>query len=569
LNGPPAGPPLAAPPAAALPTLLRFRDVLVALVAAVAYLPSLRNLYTWDDVLVYAVRRDLSTASLGTLFDGGYFLRYREDTYRPVVTLTYMLDHRLGGSPILAGHLQGLIWHALAAVATAALAARVLARRTELGALLPPTLGPLVAGIFFAVHPAATEAALSIGFREDVIATVFAAASVLLALRGGRWLVAALAAYVLAFFAKENAIVVPGLLLVGRLALPTLRLPRRALALELAAFGLVSAACLVVRFGIMPGPSGYADPVGGSYAATIVAVPRIFAHYLRLLVVPWPLLVHYAGMFPLGAPFVTQLPWLVLDLIFLGCVGWLLRARSPVGFGLAWFVVALLPMLNLIPLRFVAADRFTYLPLVGGALAMGALTDLAERSPLRGRAGARAALGAALITLVALTERRIPVWHDDISLWRETVKQNPHAYAGHFVLATGLAAAGDGPHALREHELALAECPRETRFGRERVCAYYASVLGFQLTELGDLPGARRAFLTSLDMQASFLPGNVGLGLIALRGGDLAGARRYEVLARAADFGVSELQPLLLGLRTEIDRVARGDLSRWTGWASY
>src|SRR5262249_23525485 len=163
------------------------------------------------------------------------------------------------------------------------------------------------------------EAPLSIGFREDMIVCFFALASLLLTLRGGwRLRIAALVAYALALFAKENAAIFPALLVLTRLTEAREGpLDRRALLRELAGYLAVTAGYLVIRFGVMASPQSFADPAGGTYAATIVAIPRIFAHYLRLLVVPWPLMVLYAHMFPMGEPWIGQLPWLALDIAFL------------------------------------------------------------------------------------------------------------------------------------------------------------------------------------------------------------------------------------------------------------
>jgi hypothetical protein len=539
------------------PTLGWRRAALIAVVAAAAYAPILRHGDTYDDEMVMLSRADLREAHLATLFDRGYFGRYREDTYRPMVTASYMVDHNVSrdlDGARRAGHLQNIAWHAATSVMVAALAVRILPAASGVGAI--------AAGVFFAIHPAATEAAVSIGFREDVMAACFSLASLCLALsrRRGR-LAGALLLFALGLLSKENAVVVPALLFLLRCTLRPADPPRaRALVKEMAGYALVTAGFLYVRFGAMASPDAYTDPLGGTYAATVVAVPRIFAHYLRLLVVPWPLCAQYAHMFPLGASFVSQLPWLLLDLAVLVGLLRLLRRRADLGYGLIWFCVALSPMLNLIPIRFAAADRFMYLPLAGGALTAGGLVAAGyEASGPAARSGARVTLwsacGLSALVLLTLTELRIPAWRDDLALWTDTLRRNPRAYTAHYFMYQHFLGSHDKRRARMALESAVATCPRQNNFGRVRHCSYYAAVLGFERVESGQLVAARDAFNLALDFDSQSVPALTGLGHVALREGDLARARRYEAMGTMLNPLVPQVRALLDGLGEAIRQV--------------
>jgi hypothetical protein len=528
--------------------------VLVALAAAAVYAPTMGNDYTLDDALIVETAPDRKHAPLTTLFDPGYFERYNQDTYRPTATFLSMLNHRIGIDPRHAGHAQSILWHVGAATLVHALAARFL-----------PAAGALAAGLTFAVHPVGTEATVSIGYREDVIATALVVASLLLsALGGSRRRLAALAVYALALFAKENAVVLPALLVLMRLALRgRAPLDRRTLVVDVVTFGLVTVGYLAIRFGVMASPEAFADPKGGTYGDTLVAVPRIFAHYVRLLVVPWPLLVQYAHMFPFGASWSSQLPWLVLDLAFLVAAVRLVRSHPPIGFGLLWFAIALAPVLHIVPMRVSAADRFMHLPLAGGALAFGGAAALIwERAK---RPAARRALaacgGAALALLVVLTERRISAWHDDLTLWRDTLAHNPRAYLGHLVLANDHADHGRPDLAGHELEKALNTCPRESEFGRKRFCVQYAVMLGFNRRAAGWPDAARAAFQEALALVPSSAPALVGLGYLHLDAGELGEASRHAQLAMAAEENGPAVRELVQSFNAQ---VARAAAASWT-----
>jgi hypothetical protein len=517
-------------------------------IAALTYAPALHNQYTLDDHSETIV--DLAQAPFSTLFDRAYFQRYDQDTYRPVSTLSSMIGHRLGADPLVAGHVQNALWHAGATVLVTVFAGRMLAP------------GPaLFASLVFAVHPAASEAALSIGFREDLIVCFFALASLLLTLRGGRGpRLAALAAYALALFAKENAIVLPALLVLTRLTVARNGpVDWRALARELAGYLAVTAGFLVVRFGVMASPRSFADPAGGTYASTIVAVPRVFAHYLKLLVLPWPLMVLYAHVFPIGEPLSGQLPWLALDVVVLVGAVRLARTRPPLGLGLLWFAVALIPVLHFVPMRVFAADRFLYLSMVGGAIAAGTALEMAiaaaHRPAQRGMVLGGA--GAILLALLAVTEQRVKVWHDDISLWTDTLRHNRKAYMGHYVLGANLEERGQFEQARRELEAALADCPRESLFGRQRFCAPYAVAVGFARIKTHDIPAAREAFGLSFEYAADNPPGIVGLGYIDMLEGNIAEARRKADRATRLSAGIEHNGEALAQFRALLDRVER------------
>jgi hypothetical protein len=530
------------------PTARHRHRVALAVVAALTYAPALHNQYTLDDHAEAIV--DLAQAPFSTLFDRTYFQRYDQDTYRPVSTLSSMIGHRLGADPLVAGHVQNALWHAGNTVLVTVLAGRMLAP------------GPaLFASLVFAVHPAASEAALSIGFREDLIVCFFALASLLLTLRGGRGpRLAALAAYALALFAKENAIVLPALLVLTRLTVARHGpVDRRALARELAGYLVVTAGYLVVRFGVMASPRSFADPAGGTYGATIVAVPRIFAHYVKLLVLPWPLMVLYAHIFPIGEPVIGQLPWLALDVAVLAGAVRLARTRPPLGLGLLWFAVALAPVLHLVPMRVAAADRFLYLSMVGGAIAAGAVLDMAlaaAHQPAQRRmvwAGA----GATLLVLLVLTEQRVKVWHDDVSLWTDTLRHNRNAYMGHYVIGANLDERGQFEPARRELEAALADCPRESIFGRQRFCAPYAVAVGFARIKTHDIRAAREAFALSFEYVADNVPGIVGLGYIDMLEGNIGEARRKADRATRLSATIDHNTEALAQFRALLDRAER------------
>jgi hypothetical protein len=96
----------------------------------------------------------------------------------------------------------------------------------------------------------------------------------------------------------------------------------------------------------------------------------------------------------------------------------LLRKRAPAAaVGLAWLALALAPVMQIVPILNVAAERFLYLPSLGFVIALAALFAWGRRR----RPALVLGLAAAMLTLFAVrTLWRWPDWRDDRALNQTT-----------------------------------------------------------------------------------------------------------------------------------------------------
>ena len=437
---------LPAPPSAA-PAAGDHPWVLVVLAGLLAFGGGLANRFTYDDRLVIEeaepLLRDLPLAS--TVFSQDYFVTSHESTFRPVVTFSYALDYALGGLSPFVYHLQSLLWHLGSALLLYALARRLLPR--------PARRAALVAGLLFAVHPLLTEAIDNPSFREDPLATFFSLAALLFALRKGRGaLAAAIGCYLVALFAKESAFVLPVFLLGARWLLGEQREAREKW-LEAGGFAAATLFFILIRFRVMTSGPDYGEYPGGTLVPTVLGTPRIFVHYVKLLVAPWPLCADYSGVFDFP-PATRDLVLSVVLLLALVAAGYVAGRRNRlVAFGLGWFLVALGPISNLIAIPVPAAERFLYLPFAGIALAVAAgWAELDARLTDRLRPIARWAGLAAIVALAVLTNLRHPVWHDNMALWGRTVRDFPRAWGARHGYGVELKERGELDRAAGELE---------------------------------------------------------------------------------------------------------------------
>jgi tetratricopeptide (TPR) repeat protein len=115
---------------------------------------------------------------------------------------------------------------------------------------------------------------------------------------------------------------------------------------------------------------------------------------------------------------------------------WAARRRRPgLAFGIAWTVLALLPVSNiLVTSGILLAERTLLLPSVGAMLAAGAIAAAVVRRAQSGqpalRWAAAAGLGALLVLGAVRSARRQAAWVDTPSVVRDLVRDAPLNYRG-------------------------------------------------------------------------------------------------------------------------------------------
>ncbi|MEJ2083304.1 MAG: hypothetical protein P8Y94_14305, partial [Acidobacteriota bacterium] len=111
---------------------------------------------------------------------------------------------------------------------------------------------------------------------------------------------------------------------------------------------------------------------GGSFETDLGTSFKLFFHYVRLAVFPYPLLADYTGrVFPVSQGLLepATLAAAVFMVAFLAIAIWLFSRYPLVSVGMLWFAAAVAPVLQFIPFHELAADHFLYVPLLGVAIA--------------------------------------------------------------------------------------------------------------------------------------------------------------------------------------------------------
>jgi tetratricopeptide (TPR) repeat protein len=169
-----------------------------------------------------------------------------------------------------------------------------------------------------------------------------------------------------------------------------------------------------------------------------------------------------------------------------------LRRAPLAAIGLLWAFVSLAPVLNVLPVGVLMAERFLYLGSVGFCLwAGGWPSALAERAALAGGpwpARARWIPAASLLLLALLATRTVlrnAEWRDPLSLYQAELRHAPRDVTVNNNLAVAWLGRGEPRRAAERLAVALEVAPF---YWRAHVN------LGIARHRLGDLAGARAAF---------------------------------------------------------------------------
>ncbi len=395
---------------------------LIACFSTLFYTNSFGNFFVWNDwTLIIENFLVHDWRNLPEIFTSAFWkplLGEPFQIYRPLVSLSFMVDFDLWALNPFGYHLTNVSLHVLNS-----LLAYFLAR------CYVSALTALIAALFFAVHPIHTEAVTYISGRGELIMTFFLLSGVLVFLKSEKrtsWLLylVSLPLFFFALLTKETAVIFPLLLLTADVTAfpsswqsdPSRRLARHIGPLLVLGFYYSLRNIFV---GIMSVYSLAVTDFVGHLLLALKAVPL----YLGLLLFPWNL--HFLHPLRVSSPLDLQI---FLAIILLVGAGWWLRyakrsGNQAVRFALLWFLVGLAPVVYFIGLNVPLLEGWTYLPSLGFVLLVALGLDALKR-----RTDSRIPLLLTLwivVLLGGLTLYRNRDWKDDMEISLHTVAASP------------------------------------------------------------------------------------------------------------------------------------------------
>lgn len=402
------------------------------------------ELLEWDDHINFVDNvewRGLAPTHLAWMFT-----TFHHGPYQPLTWLTFGVDYVLTGVDPVALHRTNLAFHAATTAAFFAFAhtfTRAAFPAARAGALW---VSALCAALFFGAHPLRVESVAWVTERRDVVSGLFYVLMLLFwtrhVRRGGThwtrdtWL--ACACFLLALLAKGTGMLLPLALFVFDWAIPRRTATDagspgaaapslRALVVEklpfLALGAVFAAVALYGQYQLGTTLSGLDSYGPRARVLQTLLGSATYPAQTALLLETSPFHPHPGALG--GFTLLDFLPFGVLAAVLV--LAFVLRLRGVIAAWIAFVVVAL-PILGLAQAGpQLTADRYSYLSCMSFALLLGtAITWASVRASAGGLVAS--ALGLALCAYAAArTHALVPVWHDDVALWRRATVAHPDA----------------------------------------------------------------------------------------------------------------------------------------------
>jgi hypothetical protein len=298
--------------------------------------------------------KEISWANTKTFFTSFYF-----GNYGPLTLLSYAFDYRMGRLKPLTYHTTNLLFHLLNCILVFWLV-------NLLSGAAPVAF--LVA-MLFGIHPLHVESVAWISERKDVLYSFFFLSSLIsyvkyLHKKQTLFYILSLLLFLASCLSKAMAITLPFVLFLIEYLLRH-KIDKKTLFGKLP-FGLISLVFCIITLLTQYGPS-HAKPAHlFSFLDNILRAGYGLMFYIYKIILP----VRLSGLYPnpqnIGGnyPMVFFLAPLVIILLILLIIKF--RNNRKVIFGTGFFIITILPVLQLLPVGWaIAADRYTYIPAIG------------------------------------------------------------------------------------------------------------------------------------------------------------------------------------------------------------
>lgn len=343
--------------------------VVIALAALIVFFNTFQNDFAFDDESVIQNNESITNLSnIPSFFTGDNgFHKVIGKYYRPIVSISYTIDYALYGLSPKGFHVTNVLIHLIASLLLFRIFTLLFAKSKYCNII------SLLITLVFVVHPIHTESVSWISGRTDSIATLFFFAAFLYYIKfsdsenkSNKFLIFSLLYYFIGLLSKEMIITMPVIIVLYDFIYK--KKPFSYIKENFKTYALF-AGVTIFYFGIrylalkdIPDRMSYLYFIGKDASVVFFTMIKTVPLYFKLLLFPVNLLYHYNGVLPDS----TSLdPNVIFSIIFvLGMIVsavLLFKKQSEISFVLLFFLVTLLPVMNIIPTMNFMAERFLYM----------------------------------------------------------------------------------------------------------------------------------------------------------------------------------------------------------------
>lgn len=345
--------------------------------------------------------------------------------YRPMVELSFRLDHFLWSVNPIGYHLTNVTLHLVNTYLVYWVSFLIFPK-----VLIEREAAALLSALFFAINPLTTESVCWISGRSDIIAAFFILSSFLSYLlfkKNGRYLylIPSGLLFILGALTKEVALSLPVLIIAIELLYSKCFSEKRDWKGALIVswyFGILTVLYFFFRSGgeEVTSTTQIAGSTGVERAFQTDSIYIIFASigfYIKKLFIPYPL--NFA-IYSINTPL-----YVILGIYAVAAFSfWGIIRRDLYHFFAAWVLITLSPAVAATALRLPTvpwAERYLYVPLIGFSFGVGlGMAILKERY----RRAAIIAASFIICVFWSTTIYRSYLWTDELRLWEDTVRKS-------------------------------------------------------------------------------------------------------------------------------------------------
>jgi hypothetical protein len=497
--------------------LLKRRPIVILILALsvfFVYANILLNGFVWDDeeqIVNNTVIRNWSNLpyvlASSTFYAGGAGLS--GGFYRPVLSFCNMLNYSVWGLDPLGYHLFQIFFHFINAVLVYVLLKMIFYdRKVSNGDVVA-----FLAALMFAVHPANVESVAYIGSIGEIFYVLFLLSGIIVLLKGvisgekeikTKNIILFSLFFFLGLLSKETAVV--GLPMIIVYLLMFVKPKPLDYAKIFLGSGIAFSLYFFFRFFVanIEVVSTHMAPIlSASFWERILTVPYTVLSYLGIILFPYDLSIsrHFVITSVLDIRFWGSL--IVLSLFFYALFYFIRKRRSGIGiFFSLWFLIAIAPVLNIIPLDMTMAERWLYMPIIGvmagTSLFLAGIAEKAEPSRRRAIYGAWLAV---IVIFGIRTMIRNADWRSGYSLYSHDEKiESRVSIGGSYDLENNL-----GVELFRAGKLEEAGIHFERSIALQPRWTYPYNNLGAVLESRGDFEGALHQYEKAMEMSDYYL----------------------------------------------------------------
>jgi tetratricopeptide (TPR) repeat protein len=413
---------------------------LLILVAGGLYLNSIGNLFTnWDDSMIYANPQIKSLAWRNIV---EIFTLREAATYQPIRVLSYALDYYFWKLNAVGYHITNILFYILTCV-------MVFFTLRQLSVNLREKASPdshervaIWGSLLFAAHPVHVEAVTWLAARKEVLQGFFFFLAFLLYLKGSEegkrrtfYLSLVILFAVFAILSKPSAVVFPGVIIVYEMARrkgDLINFLTRHWVFLLIAFAL-SAIFTFILLKVMVEAGGIKPYRGFGIGSNILVSLYVFLHNIKLLAftINYSAAYSFYASMPVFCLKNLILMFITFSLFAIGVLS--LRWTKIVFFSFFFFLITLLPYLNIIPISTLKADRYVFIASFSYIFLLAIVFDrfYACRHKRFSEGFFKLLSVALFLFLLAgysfMTIRQNEIWENSYTLWSDAVEKHPQS----------------------------------------------------------------------------------------------------------------------------------------------